>query len=195
MDYLSTAAPDQNALNMLQTRLQERCNKPGGVTVLFSDSITSTGITTWTIADVQNVENQHRNNFSSGSQAVLYVLYVDAQSDQDTQSSRVLGLSYSGSAFCIFKDNIRASAAGLVTEPIIERAVIVHEAGHNLGLVNNGIPMQVAHQDVANGAHDSDSSCVMHYTIETSLIAQILGTVPDQFDQRCIDDMRAAGGL
>ena len=194
VDFLSTAAPDQNALNLLQSRIQERCNKPNGVTLLVDDSIPSSGVTTWSLSAIRDLEAQHRDAYTAANQAVLYVLYLDGGSDQDTGSARVLGLSYSGSSFCVFKDSMRSAAVGAVTLPVIEGAVLVHELGHNLGLVNNGAPMQTAHQDTANGAHDVDSNCVMHHSIESSLISQILGTVPNQFGANCVQDLQAAGG-
>jgi len=103
-------------------------------------------------------------------------------------------LSYSGTSFCLFKDSVQSASTLTISGPVIERAVLVHELGHNLGLVNNGVPMQTPHQDTANGAHDANTGCVMHFSVETSLVSQLLGTVPDQFDAACIADLQAAGG-
>jgi hypothetical protein len=34
----------------------------------------------------------------------------------------------------------------------------------------------------------------MHHTIETNLVAAITGSIPDQFDAECINDIQTAGG-
>lgn len=192
VDYVGSTPPTQAALDLLRTRLGERCRKPAGITITLDESLNSSR-TTWSQSDIEAFEATHRDRYSQGSEAVLYVLYLNGGSDQDNGSSRVLGLSYSGSSFCIFKESVDASATLALTSQTIEEAVLVHEAGHNLGLVNNGTPMQTPHQDTANGNHDTDSSCVMHHTIESSLISQLLG-VPNQFGANCVADLQAAGG-
>ena len=192
VDYVVGQAPDSAALNLLVTRLTERCTKPGGVTLNLDDAIPDPGVTSWSVSDIQRVEAAHRDQVSTGTTAVLYVLYLNGQSDQDAGASRVLGLSYSASSFCLFRQSIRDVATLPITEPAIERAVLVHEAGHNLGLVNNGTPMVNNHQ--GSGAHDSNSNCVMHHTVETNLVSAITGTIPDQFDAECITDIQANGG-
>jgi hypothetical protein len=194
VDHIQGQAPDQAALDLLRARLLERCDKPGGITIQVDDAIADPGITTWRLSDIQAVEAAHRDAYSSGSTAVLYFLYVDGGSEWDSGSSKVLGVSHTGSSICMFKESMQGSVTVLITGQVIERAVLVHEAGHNLGLVDNGTPMVVNHEDASHQAHDVDSSCVMFWAVETSLVSQLLGTIPDQFDARCIEDARAAGG-
>ncbi len=88
---------------------------------------------------------------------------------------------------------MQGSATVLVTGPVIEEAVLVHEAGHNLGLVDNGIPMQTPHKDAQHGNHDSNQNCVMYWAVESSLISQLLGTVPRDYDANCLAELQAAG--
>lgn len=194
VDSVQGATPDAAALDRLRARIAERCNKPGGVTLLLDDTVASPGFSNWSLAQIQAFEQQHRDHYPSGNTAVLYVLYLDNGSEGDSGSSRVLGLSYSGTSFCVFKDSVQSASTLTISGPVIERAVLVHELGHNLGLVNNGVAMQTPHQDAANGAHDVNTGCVMHFSIETSLVSQLLGTVPDTFDAACIADLQAAGG-
>lgn len=193
VDYVASVPPGSAALDHLRARLAERCAKPDGVVVELGDSIAPSSTNTWTLNDIQALEARFRNRTNTANEVVLYVLYLDGRSDQDDSNRQLLGLSYSASSFCVFQETVLANSSRL-GRGAVERAVLVHEAGHNLGLVNNGIVMQTPHQDVANGPHDVDADCVMHHAIESSRVAQILGAVPDDFCANCIADMRAAGG-
>ncbi|MDF1667819.1 MAG: IPT/TIG domain-containing protein, partial [Planctomycetota bacterium] len=193
IDFIQGKDANNSALNLLITRLNERCRK-SNITLLIDDTIPSQNINTWRVSDLQSVEGQFRNHYSNANTTVLYFLYVNGGSEFDNGNSRVLGISYSGSALGMFRDNMDGSATPVLSNAAVEQAVIVHEAGHALGLVNNGIAMVNPHQDTPNGAHDTDNNCVMHFSIESDAISQILGTVPNQFDSQCIADMQAAGG-
>ena len=70
IDYVQGEAPDQAALNLVQTRLNERCNKPGGITIKVDNAIPTPARSTWSLADVQGLERQYRNSYSSGNTAV-----------------------------------------------------------------------------------------------------------------------------
>lgn len=197
VDHVVGQAPSPAALSVLETRLQERCTKPGGVTIVVDDAIPSGG-TTYSVADNQALERQHRDQASSGSTAVFYVLYLDGASDQDGPSGSVLGWAHGPSSVGIFRQTIQGASSLLATPEQIEGAVLVHEAGHLLGLVNNGTPMVANHEDAAHRGHDVDDGCIMHWQIETSDIVALIqsrGALPTQFDARCIEDLRASGGL
>ncbi len=76
-----------------------------------------------------------------------------------------------------------------------ETAVINHEFGHLLGLVNNGTPMIGDHQDEPHGKHCDNSKCLMYYAAETSdLLANLLtGAVPG-LCVNCENDLKGNGG-
>lgn len=48
----------------------------------------------------------------------------------------------------------------------IEQATLIHEFGHAIGLVNNGVPLASQHQDTAHGAHCTNDRCVMFWQVE-----------------------------
>lgn len=194
VDYIQGRAPRQAALDLLAQRLGERCTKPGGVTVQVGDEVPDQGRTTWTLGAIRTLESQYRNHYTGGDQAVLYYLYLDGGSEWDSGNAKVLGVAHTGSSIAIFKDSLDDSATGLITGSAIERAVLVHEAGHQLGLVDNGIPMVTPHADAQHPAHDSNSACVMYWAVESSLVSQVLSNVPDDFDVPCMQDTQAAGG-
>jgi hypothetical protein len=124
----------------------------------------------------------------------MYFLYLDGNSDLDSGDTRVLGYAHHGSSVVMFKDSIEKAGSGLVLQGNVEDAVIVHEAGHLLGLVDNGIPMQVDHLDSAHGQHDMNEQCIMYWTIDTSDIVDVLLSRRPDFDDACRADLIAAGG-
>jgi hypothetical protein len=181
IDYVQGKRPDTAALNLLAQRLTERCNKPEGIQYVVSDVIPVPGLSSWTRNDLYLTEMQYRNHYASQDTAVLYLIYVDKfYSGTSTGHGVALGVAYAATGIGMFKDYI--DFYGGTTE----KQVIVHEAGHNLGLVNNGIPMQTAHEDTQHPHHDVRDSCVMYWSNN--------GQRSTRFCSDCRDDMRAAGG-
>jgi hypothetical protein len=199
IDHVSGKAPDSGAQALLGTRLNERCNKPSGIAIQVSENNLPAGGNgkKWTLEEVRQVELQHRQTFDGTLPATkaLYMQYLDGGFEADDQDSRVLGVAYSPSSICIFKDNITAAAPGRLGQfaDDVEKAVIVHELGHMLGLVNNGVGMVAPHEDTTHPKHDTNTACVMYYAVEADLQAFLSG-IPNQYDAACIADMQAAGG-
>lgn len=200
VDYPSDRPPAPAALDLLQERLAQRCDKPGGVTVLADDAIPVAEFPPRLAPDdLAALEDAHRDAYSdlaSGTVA-MYALYVHGHSSLDTAQASVIGLSYRGGSFAIFIDRAPESAAPpAVTPTEIEAGSIVHEAGHLLGLVNGGVPMVRPHEEPTHRYHDGDPSCVMYFVINVPFVAPDLGD-PDfmQFDPKCVEDLEAFGGL
>lgn len=197
IDYVSGLPPSTNALTVLQARLSERCNKPGGIEVVVDDVLTAGQSTAWSVAQTQTLEAQARDSFASGDTAVVHVLYLDGGTDRDTSSGSVLGYAYTGTSIAIMKQTCDATANRLVSPDEVEATVLVHELGHVLGLVNLGAPLQSAHEDSAHPGHDAASACVMFWQVETTDLRTIImnsGSSPTQFDAACVADLQALGG-
>jgi hypothetical protein len=55
--------------------------------------------------------------------------------------------------------------------------------------------MVTPHEDGQHPKHSTNDQSVMYWAVENTLgIQGLLGTIPNQFDQNDIDDVRAAGG-
>ena len=91
----------------------------------------------------------------------IYFLKGNAES-----SDNVIGFSINGtSVIAIFKDVVTASGSSTV-QKYTEQSTLVHEMGHALGVVNNGVPLTSNHQDPENGKHTSNSDCIMYWQNE-----------------------------
>lgn len=111
----------------------------------------------------------------------------------------IIGFHISGTyVVAIFKDVIRSAGVGQneLVPKYIEQATLVHEIGHALGLVNNGLDMQEPHQDSAHGAHCNNPDCVMYYSNEgASSMMKFAANAAAKlsivmFDNQCLSDSR-----
>lgn len=196
VDYVEGHAPSNGALTELVDRMEDLLNKPGGITFMLDDVIPDQGSPTWTVAQTRDLETEYRDEYrdpTSGT-AVLYIAYLDGGTPQDEGNSRVLGYAYQGSSIVIFEESVESAGGGGILSGDIEPVVLIHELGHQLGLVNLGTPMVVDHEDVDHLGHDGNEDCIMFFQAETSGVADMmLGGSPD-FDDECLNDLAAAGG-
>jgi hypothetical protein len=113
----------------------------------------------------------------------------------------IIGFHINGTKIiAIFKDVIRSTGNNEPMQSVpkyVEQATLVHEMGHALGLVNNGVPMQENHHDSAHGAHCTNRKCVMYWANEgASSLAQfarevaLTGSIV-MFGDKCLKDTRS----
>lgn len=208
IDSPSGYGPDATALQTLTSALAQVTHRDASA-ILVDDSDTSIPVDTskkYSQGEIQSLENEHRSRHSSGDTAVLYILYVAGGSDADTSAGQVLGAAYHGTSIVMFKGNILANSDDgfLSTKPYtrnVERAVLVHETGHAMGLVNLGAPMQRDHEDHADGAdgqhHSANKNSVMYYLVESSRglldVVNRGNDIPYQYDSDDAADLGALG--
>jgi hypothetical protein len=195
-------APDPQALDLLVQRILERCKKPGGVQVVVDPEVplssivgtaTVAAVTThdYSIGELGSVEAQTRLVMPPADAAYLHVVYLDGELGG---TPTTLGLAFKPGAVAMFKDALRT----LIVEPVqgeVEGSVLVHEFGHQMGLVNQGTPLTVDHEDGQHLGHCSNPQCVMFWELETR--ARPGGAIeipPDDYDAACKSDLEAAGG-
>ncbi len=183
--------------------------KPDGVQIIFDDVLPRevSGSTIHSVDDVKALVAEYRSLEPPDDAAGLYFLMIDGTYEEDTEDDYALGFSFGGSAIAIFRENVLKAADknGLGANPtavgIVTSSLIIHEFGHILGLVNNGIEMEGEHQDEEHGAHCTDEQCIMHWEAHRPKLAAKVGGSegPDgpiliTFCPKCIADLMATAG-
>ena len=186
VDYVAGRAPSPAALDHLAQVLRREARKPDGVSVVRSDEISPTR-SRYSFEDIEALEREHRDHRSSGATATMYLLYLNGELADEEGA---LGVAYRASAAAIFIDRIRSAASTLVQPGAIERAVVVHEAGHLLALLNIGYQSRSDHEDPQNPHHSRYRDSVMYWAVEDISVASLLsGGPPDDFDRFDRDDL------
>jgi predicted Zn-dependent protease len=191
--------PSSQALEKLQSFLKSHVHKPEGVRIVLDSPLPPTGKSTLTSNQIRAIETQHRTHFSNGSEIVVYLLFADAGSTNDTPTFNTLGQAYWNTSIAIFESTIRKvaiQAAGSAQAYwSVEAIALTHEFGHLLGLVNDGTAPTTSHQDDSHGAHCSNPACLMHYSVHNGALADgfTTGQLPE-LDDDCLNDLRSNGG-
>jgi predicted Zn-dependent protease len=140
-------------------------------------------------ADVTNYDNE-------STQKGITVLFLNGYYERNgAVQDQVLGLNISGTDIvAIFKPVIEASSPSFTLRKLVEQSTVVHEIGHALGLVNNGVPITTQHQDFENGAHCSNEDCVMYFQNGGANVVEfvqpyISGGEIDLFGEDCKNDI------
>ncbi len=143
-----------------------------------------------------SVSLQQYNN--EGSIQGITILFLDGLFIKDGQpNNRVLGINLNEtSTLAIFKPVVESAGNGSAARTLVEQTTVVHEIGHALGLVNNGVAATSAHHDEENGAHCTNEDCVMYWQNGGGEISEfirpfILGGEIELFKSQCIDDIKA----
>lgn len=197
IDYMPGHEPTGQALDSLKLFLQNRLNKS---TIHFESpsEIPSGGQTAYSINDVTDLEDQHRDHYTSFNAAgtdTLWAYFIITDGEYTDQN--VLGIAYYNTSMVFFGQTIQDNSGGATQPPQykLEGTVFQHEMGHNMGLVANGSPMQQQHRDQDQGKHCDVEECLMYYAVETTEVASNLvgSSIPD-LDPQCINDLQANGG-
>jgi hypothetical protein len=156
----------------------------------------------WQGQAILDVATQHRDQLSMGDTATYYFVWLPGYyHDGEKLRTDVLGVSLGWTGVvAMFKDVIAGTgvAPGDNIERYVEQATLVHEFGHAIGLVNNGLGLTADHQDEAHGAHCSNQDCIMFYAIEGTAGAvefvgkAVKGESSLLFGGECLADIDAA---
>lgn len=189
VDVQDGVQPSQGALDHLVATMRAVVDKPGGV-VLSGGNTFASDRDQWSTADLRQVAAQNRDTRSAGDTVSVYVLYVEGEFVSDGQSTNAIGVAHSASEMALFPQRWEGLGGLLGSDSAIERAVLVHEWGHLLGLVNIGYESEIDHEDPEHPGHSSNRGSVMYWAIESTFISQVFsGPPPDDFDQADLADL------
>ena len=165
------------------------CGKPGGIVFQGGNTFASDR-TSWSSDDLRAAVAANRTTATTDDHVSVHVLYVAGSHVQDGQQTDAIGLSYSASTIAVFPDRWEGLGTLLGSGRAIERAVLVHELGHLLALVNLGYTSDIDHEDPDHPGHSRSRGSVMFYAIESTLIGQVFsGPPPDTFDDADRSDL------
>jgi hypothetical protein len=191
ISYMPGYAVDAETINNLVNFLSIYLNKPSGILV-SQKMISSVNRTSLSLTEIVSIEKNNRSIFTSSNIITIHILITDGHFEY----SDIFATSYWNTSTCIFGKAVDdySGGPGQVSRSKLMSILLQHEMGHLLGLVELGSPMQIIHQDAANGFHCDNINCLMYYGIETSNSGSATsGNIP-MLDTNCMNDLKANGG-
>ena len=182
-DYQSSVGPPPaSAVAVLEERVNETCSKPS---ISVQEYPFSSSATSFAEGSLLGLEDSVQHTWSSPGTVVLDYLYLNGG---DSDQPNTIGLAYRGSSIAVFEGTI-ASSAGTETVAVTT-TVLVHEFGHELGLV--GIVGSAPNEDPNHPHHSNDPNDVMYWEVDTTALlgGLVPGTAPPtQFDATDLSDL------
>lgn len=101
----------------------------------------------YSVDELLDLADAHRDERSEGDRATFYAVWVDGYFEDDGErQSGVLGVSIGNTGvIAMFKPVIQSTSPIEGIARFSEQLVLVHEFGHAIGLVNNGVPLTSDH--------------------------------------------------
>jgi hypothetical protein len=94
-----------------------------------------------------------------------------------------------GDTAAVFVDQVNGASTPLVGSGGIESAVVTHEVGHLMGLVD--LFLHTGRQDPDHPGHSTNPGSVMYWAVESNLVADLLqGGPPKDFDSADLADLQ-----
>ena len=169
----SGAEPRAGAVSHVARLLREVSGKP----VSTVGAVVPGGEEQWTAARIAEVADRYGGR-ASASKAVVRLLFVH---NSFAGGDDVLGVSVRSDLAAIFTDDVDEAASPLVPPSRIETAVVAHEVGHLLGLVD--LVLHTGRADPEHPGHSVNPRSVMYWALESDLVTDVLtGGPPIELD-------------
>lgn len=192
--YVEGYEPTAGTLSNLKTFLQNRLNKPQGISITKT-AIASPGLAPYSISDIREVESNFRKLYNKDNTLAVFAFVADGGYEAN---NNVLGVAYQNTSVVLFGGKIGELSGGIgqPSQSLLETTVMNHEFGHIIGLVNVGSALQSDHQDTDHGKHCNVKGCLMYWTAETGdVVSNLVGlSSAPGLDSQCIADLQANGG-
>jgi len=185
ISYVEGNAPDSTALDLVKQRISETTEKSS---ISIKQHAFGSDDDSYTLDEVMVLEDRERTRHKEGDTFVVHLLYLNGEYADNPDA---LGVAYRGSSIVIFKEQIEDAAFLFVSAQDIEKAVLVHEYGHLVALVNIGYTSPHDHEDPDHPGHSTNDESVMYWAVESvDLGNQLAGEPPNQFDSDDLDDLQ-----
>lgn len=156
-----------------------------------------------TVDDLLQLAAAHRSGADTSTRKTYYVLFLTGYfADGNGPNAGVLGVALGDTGvIAIFKDVIDSTQVPATNVArFVEQSTLVHELGHAIGLVDNGVAVTSPHDDTVHGAHCTNDACVMYWQNEGAgdMAAYVQRAVLTGdtilFDAACLADVDALTG-
>ena len=151
--------------------------------------------TSWTGIELLDLAKQIAPSLNTGTTINMTVIFLNGLYNG---SASTLGVQFTGYPYAfVFKDVVTGVGGGATAQRYIEQATVVHEIGHAVGLVNNGLPMVTSHEDSAHKHHSTNTNCVMYWAVTSTtdiltLVGNyVTGNTLNLFGSESLQDGRA----
>lgn len=183
VDVTRGFAPESGVMEEVFSTLTNLLDKPDGIEVVFDQELEPVGAShAWTFAELQALASDHMNLGVAEGVDRIHVMWLDGHDESDGDSGSVLGLAWGHRHIVMYKQTLAAGCDQLLSAVAnqlcraAERAVMTHEVGHVIGLVDNGLPMITDHRDPDHGHHSGDPESVMYWQHERDGVFDVLLT-------------------
>jgi hypothetical protein len=177
----SVGPPPSAAVSTLLDRINETCSK---ASVSVDEHAFASTATTFSDSDLTTLDQQLRQNWPAPGSMSLFYLYLDGSYAPDNS---VIGLAFRASSIAVFEGTIGSDSSLLGNSVADTTTVMIHEFGHELGLV--GIFGHVPNEDLSHPPHSDDPNDVMYWEIDSTQISLLGATPPTQFDAADMSDL------
>lgn len=139
----------------------------------------------WTGAELRSLADDAAPTRQGGGTAALRVLFVrGGLADNDG----AVGVAVRADVLAVFADRLDETSSPLVSRSRMEDAVLMHEVGHLLGLVD--LVIDTGRDDPEHPGHSRNTGSVMYWAVESTLVGQALnGPPPTEFDSQDREDL------
>jgi hypothetical protein len=117
-------------------------------------------------SDLVAIARKHRDGKSTQDTVSFYVVFLDGKfkDGSGNVSDNTVGVSVRGTGIiAMFKPAITTGYKNPASPVFMEQTTLVHEFGHSVGLVDDGLPETSPHRDASHGAHCSNPDCIMYW--------------------------------
>ena len=192
--YSSGYRPTQQTLDDFRIFLEERVNKPGGITFVETIIERPDG-GSYTISKIKEIEAEKRTQYTVGDDIAVFIYFTHSNASTDTPTSVTLGTAYYNTSIVIYQQTLTDVSSSQNTDLyILEETTLQHEFGHLFGLVNiQGDDIHSNHEDNDHLKHCVVQDCLMYFESNTRSYFRNRSSVPN-FDSLCIEDLQAKGG-
>ncbi len=210
VDVVSGREPVSDVVDELVVRLEPVLEKS---VVVDMQVELEPGPDVWSFEELRKVAAAQYDGPTHGEEVVIHVLIVNGsygESTSDAMVSNTLGLAWSNRNVVLFADALADACTPDNNEELRRRGLVeracnatftgtwLHEIGHVIGLVDNGLPMVEPHADPDHPAHDDDPESIMYWAFDVAnVFDQVRGKILEDedpippFSDACLADIEA----